>query len=114
MQPTRVRVALVYACQPSGRLTMTHTRNHVRNRTPLLIALSMTLAMAFATAQEAGLVEVDGAVLAYESSGSPDNGTVLLIAGTGMQLIDWPNELVEGLVGRGHRVIRFDNRDVGL
>jgi len=39
---------------------------------------------------------------------------VLLIAGTGQQLIDWPTELVEQLLERGYRVIIFDNRDSGL
>lgn len=38
----------------------------------------------------------------------------MLIAGTGMQLIDWPMEFVEELVQRGYRVVRFDNRDIGL
>ena len=31
-----------------------------------------------------------------------------------MQLIAWPDGLVEQLVAQGFRVIRFDNRDVGL
>lgn len=39
---------------------------------------------------------------------------VLLIMGLGMQLIAWPQELVQELVDAGYRVIRFDNRDVGL
>jgi pimeloyl-ACP methyl ester carboxylesterase len=34
--------------------------------------------------------------------------------GLGAQLTLWPDELVEALVGRGFRVIRFDNRDIGL
>jgi pimeloyl-ACP methyl ester carboxylesterase len=34
--------------------------------------------------------------------------------GLGMQLIGWPDELVQMLVQRGFRVIRHDNRDVGL
>lgn len=63
---------------------------------------------------ESGEVELDGAVIAYESLGSPKDETVLLIAGTGMQLIDWPTELVESLADEGYRVVTFDNRDVGL
>ena len=63
---------------------------------------------------ESGEVELDGAVIAYESLGSPEDETVLLIAGTGMQLIDWPTELVESLADEGYRVVSFDNRDVGL
>ena len=39
---------------------------------------------------------------------------VLLIMGLGMQLIAWPPELVQALVDAGYRVIRFDNRDIGL
>ncbi len=39
---------------------------------------------------------------------------VLLVMGLGMQLIAWPAPLVEGLVAAGFRVVRFDNRDVGL
>ena len=39
---------------------------------------------------------------------------VVLIMGLGMQLIAWPDELVDALVRQGYRVIRHDNRDVGL
>src|SRR5262252_476913 len=39
---------------------------------------------------------------------------LLLIMGLGMQLVAWPDELVNELVARGFRVIRIDNRDVGL
>ena len=34
--------------------------------------------------------------------------------GNGTQLTAWPIELIEELVKRGHRVIIYDNRDVGL
>jgi proline iminopeptidase len=39
---------------------------------------------------------------------------VLLIMGLGMQLVSWPQDLVQGLVEHGYYVIRFDNRDSGL
>ena len=39
---------------------------------------------------------------------------VLLIMGLGMQLIAWPPQLVQGLTDAGYRVIRMDNRDIGL
>ncbi len=39
---------------------------------------------------------------------------VLLIMGLGMQLTAWPPALVQGLVDAGFRVVRFDNRDIGL
>ncbi len=45
----------------------------------------------------------------------PDNGDpLLMIMGLGMQLVAWPDGLVHDLVAPGVRVIRFDNRDVGL
>jgi pimeloyl-ACP methyl ester carboxylesterase len=62
----------------------------------------------------AGEVEVNDIILAYESFGAIDDETILLIAGIGMQLVDWPLELVAELVQRGYRVVRFDHRDVGL
>jgi pimeloyl-ACP methyl ester carboxylesterase len=39
---------------------------------------------------------------------------VLLIMGLGMQLVAWPPALVQGLVDAGYRVVRHDNRDMGL
>ena len=33
--------------------------------------------------------------------------------GVGSQMIQWPDGLCELLATRGHRVIRFDNRDCG-
>jgi pimeloyl-ACP methyl ester carboxylesterase len=59
-------------------------------------------------------VQANGITIAYESFGSSDKEAILLIAGWGVQMTMWPNELCEELVQRGYRVIRFDNRDVGL
>ena len=39
---------------------------------------------------------------------------LLLIMGLGMQLVAWPMPLVQSLVDAGFRVIRNDNRDIGL
>jgi pimeloyl-ACP methyl ester carboxylesterase len=55
--------------------------------------------------------------VADSAAGNPehmDRPVVLLIMGLGMQLIAWPPAMVQGLVDAGFRVIRFDNRDVGL
>ena len=49
-----------------------------------------------------------------ESFGDPSHPAVVLVMGLGMQLIAWPMELVDALVAAGYRVVRFDNRDVGL
>lgn len=52
--------------------------------------------------------------LHYEDLGDPNNPPVLLIMGLGAQLVLWHNEFCQKLVDLGYRVIRFDNRDVGL
>ncbi|HKC50054.1 MAG TPA: alpha/beta fold hydrolase [Myxococcota bacterium] len=56
----------------------------------------------------------NGIELEYEVIGNPGDPALLLIMGLGAQLITWDDELVLGLARRGHFVIRFDNRDVGL
>ena len=43
-----------------------------------------------------------------------DDPPLVLIAGLGCQLIFFEDEFVQGLVDRAFRVIRMDNRDVGL
>lgn len=57
---------------------------------------------------------VNGIDIAYETFGSPSDPPVLLVMGLGTQMIAWPDPLCEGLAARGHFVVRFDNRDVGL
>jgi len=59
-------------------------------------------------------IEANNITIEYEDSGSPSNPAIMLIRGLGTQLIDWPKEFVDGLVDQGFRVIRHDNRDVGL
>ena len=52
--------------------------------------------------------------LHYEDLGDPNDPPVLLIMGLGAQLVLWHDEFCQKLVNLGYRVIRFDNRDVGL
>lgn len=63
-------------------------------------------------------IVANGLQIEVEDSGVGDGAAarpaVLLIMGLGMQLVAWPPELVQGLVDAGYRVIRHDNRDVGL
>ncbi len=51
--------------------------------------------------------------LEYEDLGPRDGRPLLLIMGLGAQMILWEDDLCAALIDRGHRVIRFDNRDVG-
>ncbi|MHA6719169.1 alpha/beta fold hydrolase [Sphingomonas sp. RS6] len=55
----------------------------------------------------------DGIEISYRVHGPAKGRPMLLVAGTGMQLIEWPPELIDGLVARGFRVITFDHRDAG-
>jgi pimeloyl-ACP methyl ester carboxylesterase len=59
-------------------------------------------------------VIANGVQIEVDIQGPEQGEPILLIMGLGMQLIGWPDELVQMLVQRGFRVIRHDNRDVGL
>jgi pimeloyl-ACP methyl ester carboxylesterase len=52
--------------------------------------------------------------LEVEEFGAPEKGAILLIMGLGTQLIAWPMDFCRRLAAAGYRVIRYDNRDVGL
>ena len=52
--------------------------------------------------------------LHYESFGNENDPPILLIMGLAVQMILWPDAFCQLLVDKGFRVIRFDNRDVGL
>ncbi len=52
--------------------------------------------------------------LYFEDMGDIDDPPVLLIMGLGAQLLLWRTAFCEQLVAQGLRVIRYDNRDIGL
>ena len=52
--------------------------------------------------------------LFHESFGSPSDPTLLLVNGLGNQCLSFRDEMCELFVEQGYRVVRFDNRDVGL
>lgn len=52
--------------------------------------------------------------ICYESFGDDDAPPLLLVMGLGAQMTLWSPGFVSELLDRGFRVIRFDNRDVGL
>ncbi|WP_194409980.1 alpha/beta fold hydrolase [Microbacterium cremeum] len=56
----------------------------------------------------------DSPAIYYEVSGGSDGPPVVLLSGGGAQLISWHDDLVAMLVAAGLRVVRMDNRDVGL
>ncbi len=59
-------------------------------------------------------ITANGLELFYDEHGAADAPPMLLVMGLGAQMTLWPMELVEALAMRGFRVIRFDNRDIGL
>ncbi|CAN5449091.1 alpha/beta hydrolase [soil metagenome] len=63
-------------------------------------------------------VKANGISMEVEDTGADGSQSgrpvVVLIMGLGMQLVAWPMQLVQGLVDAGYRVVRHDNRDVGL
>lgn len=59
-------------------------------------------------------ISANGISLEVEDHGPPSGEPLLLIMGLGMQLLGWHEDFVATLVQRGFRVVRFDNRDIGL
>lgn len=59
-------------------------------------------------------VDLPAVSIAYQSIGRASDPALLLVMGLGGQLIHWPDEVVVALCQSGFRVIRYDNRDVGL
>src|SRR5215472_1102824 len=59
-------------------------------------------------------VKANGLDLYYETHGPETAEPILLIMGLGAQMSRWSPDFIKKLVEAGHRVIAFDNRDVGL
>jgi len=59
-------------------------------------------------------ISANGIALEVDDHGPASGEPLLLIMGLGMQLVAWPDGFVQRLVAQGFRVIRFDNRDIGL
>ncbi len=59
-------------------------------------------------------IRANGIEIEYQDTGPRDGVPLLFINGFGSQITSWPEDFREQLEARGLRVIRFDNRDVGL
>ena len=59
-------------------------------------------------------VKINGIETVYDIFGHAADPPLVLVAGLGMQMIGWDERLCAQLAGCGYRIIRFDNRDVGL
>jgi pimeloyl-ACP methyl ester carboxylesterase len=60
------------------------------------------------------LASANGIEIFYDDVGDPNAPALLLIMGLATQMIGWPEAFCGRLADRGFRVIRFDNRDIGL
>jgi pimeloyl-ACP methyl ester carboxylesterase len=59
-------------------------------------------------------VTANGIEIEYEEQGDLAGPPLALVNGLGGQMTGWRPDFVAGLVERGFRVVRFDNRDAGL
>ena len=59
-------------------------------------------------------IAANGITLEYDVHGPESGEPLLLIMGLGAQMTHWPQAFIDDLAARGYRVIRHDNRDVGL
>jgi pimeloyl-ACP methyl ester carboxylesterase len=61
-----------------------------------------------------GIAHNGEVAIAYETFGAEHGEPLLLISGAGVQMLIWPEPFCAALADRGFRVVRFDNRDMGL
>jgi pimeloyl-ACP methyl ester carboxylesterase len=59
-------------------------------------------------------IRANGINIEYDVHGPADGEPLLLVMGLGAQMTRWAPEFVAEFTKKGYRVIRFDNRDVGL
>jgi pimeloyl-ACP methyl ester carboxylesterase len=59
-------------------------------------------------------VKANNITIEYEDMGPKDGPVILLVMGLAAQMTFWPDALLKAFTGAGFRVIRFDNRDIGL
>ncbi len=59
-------------------------------------------------------ISANGIQIEYDTFGDRSSPALLMIMGLGTQMIRWDEGFCQQLADRGHFVIRFDNRDVGL
>ena len=59
-------------------------------------------------------VKANGLTFEYDITGKDGDEPILLIMGLGGQMTLWRQPFLDKLAAKGYRVIRFDNRDVGL
>ncbi len=59
-------------------------------------------------------VRANGIQIEYDTFGDKSSPALIMIMGLASQMIAWDEEFCQRLADKGHYVIRFDNRDIGL
>lgn len=59
-------------------------------------------------------VKANGIQIEYDTFGDSSASPLLLVMGLGAQMTRWEEEFCNKIADKGHYVIRYDNRDVGL
>jgi pimeloyl-ACP methyl ester carboxylesterase len=59
-------------------------------------------------------IKANHLTIEFEEAGPKDGPVLLLIMGLAAQMTFWPEALIKAFVDSGFRVVRFDNRDIGL
>lgn len=76
----------------------------------------MNRTTAYQAPTRVSLESTNGTVIetVYDIFGNAADPPLILLAGLGAQMVSWDEQFCAQLAGYGFRVIRFDNRDVGL
>ena len=74
---------------------------------------SLNIYSDYSADQPTDLININGVSIAYTTTGEAGNPPVLMIMGLMGSHKVWGEEIVNGLVNSGYRVILFDNRDTG-
>ena len=74
---------------------------------------SLNIYSDYSVDQPTDLININGVSIAYTTAGEAGNPPVLMIMGLMGSHKVWGEEIVNGLVNSGYRVILFDNRDTG-
>ncbi len=59
-------------------------------------------------------IQANGIQIEFDTFGHETNSPLILVMGLGAQMTAWDEDFCELLSSKGHYVIRYDNRDVGL
>ena len=78
-----------------------------------LLFISATASANYSRDQAMTVANLNGIDIAYTSVGDVNAPSVLMIMGATASHLAWSEDVINGLVSAGYRVVLFDNRDTG-